>query len=172
MVYRLQSIVSAAVAVAVLLVVAGAAQAAVWMEYTGCEDLGDGVAMRDAWDTRPTRDIHIEGQFKWDPGLISLTAPGDWSSMVYNGPSLQLYNWQIEEGKIWDDGALIGFGITVSNPAVTQTPFHITDNPQFPNLPDLGSVIDTGTTYAPVPEPATTALLGLGGLAVLRRRRH
>ncbi len=139
--------------------------------WFGETPLHEYVGTRDAGDLTPIRDLHIEGRFEWDQGTISLVAPGDWSSMVYFGPGQIFYNWQIEEGDPWTTGNVTGFGILVDSPTVTNTPFHWTDNPQLPLPPDLGSVVSSGTTSVPVPEPATMGLLGLGLLGLLTRHR-
>ena len=160
-------------------IVAAPAMGDVYLDYLGSQDMGDGsylheyVGTRDAEDLTPVRDLHIEGRFDWDQGTITLIAPGDWSCMIYTGPGQIFYNWQIEEGDPWTTGNVAGFGILVDQGSVTNTPFHWTDNPQFPALPDLGSVVSSGMTSVPVPEPATMSLLVLGlGALVLRRRRR
>ncbi|GAH63006.1 unnamed protein product [marine sediment metagenome] len=160
------------------LILATPAMGDIYLDYLGSQDMGDGsylheyVGSRDPEDLTPVRDLHIEGRFDWDQGTITLIAPGDWSSMVYFGPGQIFYNWQIEEGDPWTTGNVAGFGIIVDSPSITSTPFHWTDNPQFPALPNLGSVVGSGTTSAPVPEPATLALLGVGLAALAARRRR
>ena len=148
----------------------------VFLNYLGAQDMGDGTFLheyegtRDPGDQTPVRDLHIEGQFDFAPGTITLFAPGDWSTTVYTGPGPILYNWQVEQGDPWTSGNLAGFGILVDNPTITSTPFHWTDNPQLPPLPNLGNVIANGVTSVPIPEPATITVLvlGLAGLAAGR----
>jgi len=70
-------------------------------------------------------------------------------------------------------GAPIGSGLL--RPGATSELLVIQTNATIFNV-SFASVIDGGVamapTYAPVPEPATLALVALGGLAMLRRRRN
>ena len=158
-------------------VFACAAAADIHLEYLGASDQGDGTwlhayeGVRDLGDLTAVRDLHIEGKFDFEPGTITLIAPGDWSTTIYTGPGPILFNWQIESAPAWTSGNLLGFGIVVDNPVVTSTPFHWTDNETLPNLPDLGNVIATGSTFVPVPAPSAVVLLSAAGIGVICRRR-
>jgi len=159
---------------------AAPAMGEITLNYVGMDDLGNGKyrhnyeAQRSVGDLRDARDFHIEGQFEWTQGTVELTAPGNWDCMVYTGPGPYLFNWQINEGEVWDANTMTvsGFGIIVSSPYVTQTPFHcsndLTDLSEkvFDNFPAGFNIIETGTTYVPigVPEPALLTMLGMGGL--------
>lgn len=174
---------AAILALTVLAMCTVPAWADVSLEYLGATDQGDGtwlheyVGQRDMGDTTNIRDLHLDGQFEWEQGSITLVSPNDaWQTMVYNGPGQILYNWQVKEGEAgWGVGNLEGFGIVVTQPYVTSTPFAWTDN-QLPltedDLPDLGNVVGSGMTSVPVPEPGSMVVLGLGGLALVRRRRR
>jgi hypothetical protein len=95
------------------------------LQYDGYDDLGNGqflhkyVGMRTSGDTTPVRDVHIEDKFLWDPGQITLTAPGDWSCLVYTGPSLQLYNWQVNEAQC---GRTACYTVSASRSATRPSP--------------------------------------------------
>lgn len=148
------------------------------LDYLGATDMGGGmwlheyVGTRTVDDLTPVRDLHIEGAFDFDPGTITLFAPGDWSTTIYTGPGQYLFNWQVEQADPWTVGVLPGFGILVDSPAVTSTPFHWTDNPQLPDFPNLGNVIATGETFVPVPTPGALSLLAVGGTGMACRRRR
>ena len=148
------------------------------LDYLGATDQGGGmwlheyVGTRTVDDLTPVRDLHIYGQFNFEPGNITLFAPGDWSTTVYTGPGPFLFNWQIEQAEPWTVGNIAGFGILVDNPTVTQTPFHWTDNQQFPDFPDLGNIVASGTTWVPIPAPGALSLLALGAFGVVHRRRR
>ena len=154
------------------------AMADITLDYLGATDQGGGMWLHEYVGTRtiddltPVRDLHIYGQFDFEQGNVTLFAPGDWSTTVYTGPGQYLFNWQVEQAEPWTTGNLAGFGILVDSPAVTSTPFHWTDNEQFPNFPDLGNVIATGETYVPIPTPGGLSLLVVGGLGMANRRRR
>ena len=162
----------------VLFGVSSMAVADITLDYLGATDQGGGMWLHEYVGTRtiddftPVRDLHIDGVFDFEPGTVTLFAPGDWSTTIYNGPGQYLFNWQVEQAEPWTTGTLAGFGILVENPTVTSTPFHWTDNPTLPDFPDLGNVIATGTTFVPIPSPGALSLLVLGALGMTHRRRH
>lgn len=147
------------------------------LEYLGASEIEPGrwlhsyQGMDDPSQLIPVRDLHIVGRFAFDPGTVTIITPNEnWTSVVYTGPGPYLFNWQVEEGTA-PGGPLYNFGIVVDNPLVRSTPFHWTNNPRLPDLPDLGNIVASGRTMVPIPAPASVALAVLGAIGCCARRR-
>ncbi len=111
-------------------------------------------------------DVHLEGQFAWDPGKVTVSAPIDWSGVIDG----LFINWTVEgTGGIQPGGTVQGFSIFIEEYAtITESPVHWTDDPLV--TPWQNNVFASTTTQAPLPEPGISALFALSGLILLARR--
>jgi hypothetical protein len=170
---QLATLVAACVAV----LFAAPALGEVWLEYDGYEDMGGGVYKHNYTGYRNTfeinvEDLHVHGQFEFEPGTVYVGAPGGWEGS-YDGV---FFNWRsTDPGNDWTVGTSLGdFSIHVKYVTVTSSPFHWTDDRDDPQ--GLESIISggSGMVDAPVPEPSTVVLLGMGmvGLLVYASRKR
>jgi hypothetical protein len=107
-------------------------------------------------------DVYVNGSLLWSEEVVGLPAARGgglttWPGLAvgaYHEVSKEHYFVQIPDGMLIDDFAIVSGGLSAAEVA---------------SIYELGlQGIDVSNA---VPEPATIALLGLGGLALLRRKR-
>src|SRR6185503_13275546 len=94
---------------------------------------------------------------------------------------MRAFLWS-EDGGMRDLGALVNGGLDAAGWQSLASAYAVTDPSQDPPATILGAGRLTGQTYAwtsyllnasaPTPEPASLALLAIGGVAVMRHRRR
>jgi hypothetical protein len=115
----------------------------------------------------------VGGGGKTTPGVS--TPLGQIAPAPIQCDGMLLARWGLQNGVNVAPGATVTFGFDNPNPsqnvdwycAVEPTPGA---NWNSPVAGPLGTFTD-GPVHGPVPEPATLLLLGLGGLAIVRKRR-
>lgn len=143
----------------------------VWLEYDGVTDMGGSIfkhaytGYRTPGDNVNVEDLYIEGQFEFAPGQVTLEGPDNWE--VYHDG--RFFHWRSgDPGDDWNTGSeLAGFAIYVQYPTVVNTPYHWTNNREEWLDRNPANVISSGMVEAPVPEPSTLVLLGMGVVALL-----
>jgi len=140
-----------------------------------CGDVGGGIsAYRNAsvtiaggmvtFDMRPDLRTNYNGTIYLEGSDFEVTDLNGNTTILSNGNKLSdfasLVEWR-PEGDIWDyyTGTITG---TLVNGTILNSEFNISNTGFYEGTADI--VI--------IPEPATVMLLGLGSLALLRKRRH
>jgi hypothetical protein len=156
-----------------------------WSGMTGA--FPNGVASTDwwiSWASQGHDDLDYTSEWiAWDLGgtyTLSKVHVWNYNEGGYTDESIKKLDIQKWTGAAWenaytglewsqapDRGDYAGFDQQFSTPITTS-------KIRFANLENFGSTYGAGVSevvFYAVPEPATLALLGLGGLAVIRRRR-
>jgi len=126
------------------------------------------------WSANPAGDpmnIYAVTQ-TWSETAVTWNNQPTLGATVYatsnaNPGSLESVMWDVTDlVQAWYDGAIANNGLEIRSSGTNQLHF-LSSNEQAPGTfgPNLA------ITYGPVPEPATMALLAVGGLAPLIRRR-
>jgi hypothetical protein len=146
---------------AVLLLFAGAALADPDFRYEGCTQIGTDLWAHDYVLDNTTGAVplyDVETDFVYYYGWISVQTPEDW----YYFPGY-MSKFETEEAPVnvgYEQG---GFRIEAGTPSVQYGYFSVTDLDH--------KVVFEGQTEWPMPEPASLVLLGVGALAIFRKRR-
>ncbi len=122
------------------------------------------------------------GDFTVGIATNSSTADASWASDLSYGTTYRAivrYNQDTNESQLWIDALLDTdtsiLGADLADPGLSVTAIALRQSDSSENETIRVDNLVVGMTFGdvvnPVPEPATLALMGLGGLALIRRRR-
>jgi hypothetical protein len=151
----------------------GTAQASVWIENTGAETFGIGAVIMELssdpdlgyfWTFGSSLSEAVDWFLETDPNFPQAVwggTPGASPAEVEPGGLLQIGTLDLSIPQDAPLGGEYGFSFSSDGDSI------FTNDEDFAGIPATGA----SQTFTAVPEPATLALLAIGGLYSVRRRR-